>query len=324
MRLKRTIYILLLLLPMLSAEARMTMPVIRLSTGLRGGAALSKAEGLQSQAGGLAVFDLDLTYMWPMDQRLYLGLRSGLSFGYSGYGYRGNFVEEYTNTDFLGHKMEYTNSVVGAEMKVTQLNIELPLMAVFRYDGFVLGTGLKFIMPGAANNYTQTMQEVSIHAFYPEYGVTVRDELITGVTESPLYVKGKNAVSAFNLAWSFDISYEWQMEGLSYFGMGAFANVGMVGTNPAEKGTNGRVIDVDPIVNKDFPVPGVAVHAISGLAHITHYMDFGVRMYFAFDIENYNAKGLYSRSHKKGSFGRIPRFGQRGTRPINYGYPVAH
>ena len=100
-------------------------------------------------------------------------MRFGLSLGYSGYGYRGNFEEQYTNTDFLGNKMEYTNTVVGAEMKVTQLNIEVPLMAVFRYEGFVFGTGLKFIMPGAANNYTQTMQEVRINAFYPQYGVTV-------------------------------------------------------------------------------------------------------------------------------------------------------
>lgn len=321
---RRWIYISMLLMLPLLAEARMTMPVIRLSTGLRGGAALSKGENLRSQAGGLAMFDLDVAYLWPMDQRLYLGLRSGLSLGYAGYGYRGNCVEEYTNRDYLGHTMEYTNTIEGAEMKVTQLNLEVPLMMVFRYEGFVLGTGLKFVMPGAANNYTQTIEKINIHAYYPEYGVTVRDELITGQTESPLYIKGKNAVSAFNLIWSFDIAYEWQMEGLSYFGMGAFANLGMVGTAPYEKGTSGRVVSVSPIVNKDYPVPEVSVHAISALTPITHYMDFGVRMYFAFDVENYNAKGLYSRSHRKGSFGRIPRFGQRGTRgPINYGYPVA-
>lgn len=320
---KKLIYTLLMLLPWIGMEARMTMPVIRLSTGLRGGAAISKVEPVRTTAGGLAMFDLDLTYMWPMDQRLYLGLRSGLSVGYAGYGYRGDFTEEYTNTDFLNHPMNYTNTAVGAEMKVSQLNIEVPLMMAFRYEGFVLGAGFKFLMPGASNSYTQNIQELHINAFYPEYGVTVRDELITGLKEAPLAVKGKNAVSAFNFLWSMDLGYEWQMEGLSYFGVGAFCNLGMVGTKPYEKGTNGRVIDVAPISDRDFPVPGVEVHAMSGLAKITHYMDFGVRMYFAFDIENYNAKGIYSRSHKKGSFGRIPRFGTRATRTVNYGYPIA-
>ena len=259
-----------------------------ISIGLRGGAGtfLTKgSEALDIHNIWEPAFMLDANYshLWQV-QPVQLGITTGLGFGYVGGGYKASAIEQYTNIDYLGHPIEYTNTVTDIYERTHGFAMEIPALFALHWQGLVLHAGLRLQIP-LWYRCKQSIDNVSISAYYPEYDVTLVDEVITGYVPKDEYgsLIAKRDVADFSLLLSMDIGYEWQLTSADWLGLSAYID-GAPYSHPAGKQT-ARIIDVAPISDPSNPPAEVTVNTLIG-AGATHmnYIACGVKLTYRFDV----------------------------------------
>lgn len=211
----------------------------RFTIGVRGGAAslLHNAEKGNWTCGGNAVLDLQYAHYWTKDGRpVDLGLIVGLGIGYMQSGLAAN-----DSTAFTKANVDYT--VIAKNIKETdhQLQLEVPLMfSLIHQNGLFFNVGPKFMIPVYTPfNQTANQDETHISAYFPEYGITVVDNEVTGkyTGQQPT---GENGIQFnVNVMLTAEIGYEWILKSGNSLGLGAYANYSVFNTFKNTTSTEG-------------------------------------------------------------------------------------
>ena len=197
----------------------------RFTIGLRGGAAslLHQADKGNWTCGGDVVLDLQYAHYWAKDGRpVDLGIITGVGIGYaqSGLGVASD------STAFTKANVNYTVIAKGIKETDHELQVEVPLMFSLIHDnGLFFNIGPKFMMP-VYSPYKQTVnqEETHISAYFPEYGITVIDQEVTGKYTGQQPEANNGIQFNINVMLTAEIGYEWILKSGNSLGLGAYAN----------------------------------------------------------------------------------------------------
>ena len=254
-----------------------------LGVGLAGGGAFNLTPlecAMTGDLGGGGAWAFDYAFYKSFD-KVDLGLKTGLDLGYQCSPYRAQFAQQYSNVDYIGNQLDYTTSGV-VDIEQNKLYASVPLMFALRSNGFVCNLGVRLQMPF----YQIGQQQLSnplVQAYYPEYDVTVTNELITGiVADNQLFTPLEFPSILLEFHAAMEIGYEHEIRNTkSAIGVLAYFNMGVWNSLP--KATGSPIIQVAPIMDKNNPVPTVTVNNAYN-ALLTSYipMQFGLKVYYAF------------------------------------------
>lgn len=202
----------------------------RFTIGLRGGTAslMHEAEAMGKWRAG---FDglLDLQYAHYFGKRNWkapvnLGIITGLSIGWAQSGLRAGVDTAYTVNTADGN-IDYTVSAGKVQEDDGQLQLEIPVMfSLITEKGLFFNVGPKLVVP-VYTHYKQSIASPDINAYFPEEGVNVSNEVITGqVQNNQLKTKGKWNSSKINVMLTAELGYEWLFRNGHSFGLGVYAN----------------------------------------------------------------------------------------------------
>ena len=212
----------------------------RFTIGLRGGASslMHHADKGNWTCGGDVVLDLQYAHYWTKDGRpVDLGLIVGLGVGYMQSGLKvGN-----DSTFFTKSGVDYT--VLASNIKETdhQLQLEVPLMfSLISEKGVFFNIGPKFMIP-VYSPYKQTVDQNNTHitAYFPNEGITVTDETVTGKYTGQQPTTKNGIQFNVNVMLTAEIGYEWVLKSGNSFGLGAYANYSVFNTFKNTTSTEG-------------------------------------------------------------------------------------
>lgn len=148
------------------------------------------------------------TFMWPLPYRNEVGIRFGLHIAYGSPNMRipESFEPyQYTNVDYLGNQIDYTIHVNRAKQEIQQFQVGVPIMAAGVSNRIFWSAGFRVMFPFALQ-YEQTL-DADISAFYPEFGVEVPNELVTGKLNENKHFRGKTSLPNMYLQVGGEASY---------------------------------------------------------------------------------------------------------------------
>ena len=280
----------------IEAEKKFKHNYDRFTIGLRGGASalMHHAEKGNWTCGGDVVLDLQYAHYWADDTRpVDLGLIVGLGIGYEQSGLKTN-----DSTAFTKANVDYT--VVAKDIKETdhQLQLEVPLMFSLIHDnGLFFNVGPKFMIP-LYTPYKQTVntQDTHITAYFPETGITIQDNPVTGqyTGQQP---NEKNGIQFnINVMLTAEIGYEWLLKSGNSIGLGAYANYSVFNTFKNTTNSEG-------LFNLTAPTDTDKAHldvlsATHAYADKLGYFDAGIKLAYHFNFpkkqyKEYNSKKLF-------------------------------
>ena len=269
-----------------------------LSIGVRGGgqtylptAAVGATGEVKPGIGGAGALDVRYTYYGSVASQVELGVAVGAGVGYGTTGIKGTNMDSYTNIDYLGNKMDYSINATYS-LKDQFAKVDVSLLLAMRFGGVTLNIGPRFMLPLAANR-ALTINEANIDAYYLAYDVHVVNQLITGKLETPYTEKHPSNISKYNLLIAAEIGYEWRLTNQHALGAQLFAEAAVWNKQSPITNNPSPLISVSPITSKENPVPTVTVGDIAPMIKDLRYIDFGLRVYYAFSIES--DKGYKSR-----------------------------
>ncbi len=261
-----------------------------LSIGVRGGgqtylptAAVGATGKVRPGFGGTGGLDLRYTYYGAVGAQAELGCAIGAGFGYGVAPLKGSNTDNFTNTDYLGNQMDYT-----VTSDFTQRDrfakIDVSLLLAMRFGGVTLNIGPRFMLPLAANR-SLTISEANIDAYYPAYDVHVVNQLITGKLETPYTENRPSNISKYHLLVAAEIGYEWRFNRHA-LGVQLFAEAAVWSKQSPVTNNQSPLIGVSPITDASNPVPVVTIGSVESFVTNRRYLDFGIRAYYAFNIEH--------------------------------------
>ena len=290
---KRIIIVLIALLSTILVSAQSL-----LSFGARGGLDFlmpKSDQTINSKAGFAGNFDVGYTYYWYTVYSGDWGIHTGASFGYAQNRSDIVFSQQYTNYDYPENEMLYTTSgVVDVEMR--RMYVEVPLMAAFRYHGFVAQLGMK-AQCAVWSRASQDLSQLVIDAYYVPYDVHVIDELITGVVaEEDLQKTYSNIAPRINLLVGGRIGYESSVGSSGKLGIMAYVDYNVWNNLSFTSTTQPPLIAVSPISNPLNPVPPVTVNSAFGsLVSRINPLQVGVTLYYGIEFKSSPSSRHYHR-----------------------------
>ena len=265
-------------------ESENTGLIHTLRVGVSGGSGLNLTPTncvMKSKFGASGALAFDYTFYKSFD-KVDLGLRTGLDLGYMYLPYHAEFEQHYSNVDYLNNQIDYTTSGL-LDITQNQLYASVPVMFALRTHGFVCNIGVRLQIPFYQTG-KQQLSEPLIQAYYPEYDVTVTNELITGiVTDEQLSMPLASSPVFLECYASAEIGYEHRLNAKGAIGCAAYVHAGV--WNALPKATDKPVIQVAPITDKVKPVPAVTVNdAYTSLLTSYTPLQFGLKLYYAFTL----------------------------------------
>ena len=269
----------------------------RFTIGLRGGAAglLHKSENGKWLCGGDVMLDLQYAHYWTKDGRpVDLGIIAGV-----GIGYAQSSIAANVNSTRPGVKdgdaanpmlIDYTIRADEVKEHDGQLQLEVPLMfSLIHSSGLFFNVGPKFMLP-VFTPYKQTVSNNAntfIEAYYPETGVRVSNEVITGrLAENDYTSNGTDYKNQFtiNVMLTAEIGYEWILKSGNSLGLGAYANYSVY--NSFKNNTT----TADPLIQVTTP-PSSTTNAVVNVNSVTGtyasglgFFDAGVKLAYHFNF----------------------------------------
>ncbi len=261
-----------------------------LSIGVRGGgqtylptAAVGATGEVRPGIGGAGALDVRYTYYGAVGAQVELGFGIGAGFGYGAASLKGTNTDTYSNTDYLGNKMDYT--VTSAFTQTDRFaKVDASLLFAMRFGGVTLNIGPRFMMPLSATR-TLTVNEANIDAYYPAYDVHVVNRQITGYLPTPYTDTRASNLPRMNVLVAAEIGYEWRFNRHA-LGVQLFAEAAVWSKQSSISNVQSPIISVAPISNANDPVPVVTVGSVESFVAHRRYLDFGIRAYYAFNIEH--------------------------------------
>lgn len=266
----------------IEAEKKFKHNYDRFTIGLRGGASalMHHADKGNWTCGGDVVLDLQYAHYWTDDTRpVDLGLIVGLGIGYEQSGLKTN-----DSTAFTKANVDYT--VVAKDIKETdhQLQLEVPVMFSLIHDnGLFFNVGPKFMIP-LYTPYKQTVntQDTHITAYFPETGVTIQDNPVTGQYTGQQPTEKNGIQFNINVMLTAEIGYEWTLKSGNSLGLGAYANYSVFNTFKNTTNSEG-------LFNLTAPTDDDKAHldvlsATHAYADKLGYFDAGIKLAYHFNF----------------------------------------
>lgn len=263
-----------------------------LQLALKGGISQWTGKDIQAQLCPMGGLDLGYTIRWRMGNDTQLGLRSGLGFAYATSQFSATLSDQYSRTDYYSNTLQYTTSASATE-KHQQLQLDIPVLFALQTHGFTIHLGPKLIYI-ASDRYTQTVDQADIQAFYPRYGVTVRNTAPTGRLVTPYSTSGSQGLPSLTLALSGEIGYEWSIgerysrKSEQYIGVQVFVDYGLKSFLPP---TQEAFLSVAPITAAR-QTPAVFVGTIAA-ANSLNLFSAGLRVYYTIQSVDYPGRGWH-------------------------------
>jgi hypothetical protein len=193
------------------------------------------------------------------------------------------FTQQYTNYDYLDIEMLYTTSgALDAELQ--RMYVEVPLMAAFRYNGFVMQLGIKS-QSVVWSRAQQTLSSPVIDAYYVPFNVHVTNEPITGlVANEDLQKTYSDIAPRMNILVGGRIGYEFGVGDTGLLGIMAYVDYNVWNTSSFK--TDQALISVAPITDPVNPVPAVTVNsAFTSLISRINPLQVGITLYYGLSFE---------------------------------------
>ena len=267
------------------------------SIGVRGGgqtflsSTTDPSSSVQGTFGGTGTVDLRYMFYGCLTDRFGIGFTLGGGVGYGSTGIKGNHTDTYTNFDYLGNQMDYT---VSSAFKQTDrfARGEATLMASFCFGNVILNIGPRFMIPFSASS-SLTITEANIDAYYPAYNVHVVNEQITGKQETP-YTNNQSPITnnQYSVLMAAELGYEWYFNAKSCLGFQLYADVSVWDSKLQITNDKSPIIGVGSITDPDTPIPSITVGSIEPLISGRRYLDFGVRVYYAFSVSDNSSRRI--------------------------------
>lgn len=247
---------------------------------------------LKGSAGYDAMFDFQYTFFFKPYGRIippyFLGVSTGLSFGYAESGIKG-VPDYFLNTvDIYGNQVDYHIYADDMKEHTGQFLLEIPILFSFYYKGLMLNTGFKLDFP-FVNSYRSSLTNLSIDAKYPKYiddDTYLHNALITGCPPAGTFKqKGTWNGSVFNFLYTVDLGYLWKIK-FGQIGLGAYFDIALYNTFQ-KKTAYTSFVDIEQIgarqVNNVVQPPQVRVQpATQGFAQKVGYFDVGIKLTYTF------------------------------------------
>ena len=258
--------------------------VDRFTIGLRGGVASllhNTINDTKWNAGWDVLLDLQYAHYWQKyDGKPLLGLLVGAGIGYSRSHLSGNINDKYSVRTTDG-PIDYTVTADNVKEYDGQLQLEVPVMFSMIHKGFFLNVGPRLAVP-VYSNYNQQISNPHVNAYFPEEGVNVPDELITGVvTKDKADTKGKWSASKINVMLGAELGYEFTFKNRNSLGLGVYANYSVY-TYYKNDTENKSLVDLT--------VPGAATPVQVNVSSATDtyakglgYFDVGLKLAYHFN-----------------------------------------
>lgn len=258
--------------------------------GVRGGMAafLHKFDTPESawELGYSTMLDLQYAYYFGKKtaHKPSWGIRAGLGIGYASSSAYTPIDDRFSVNDVDGDKIDYHVTAEKVRERDARVQMEISVMPSFVYNGLFVNIGPKFMLP-LYGHYKQTITNPSIEAYYEKYGVTVKDEVITGVlTEDQQLTKGKWQGAKFDLMLGAEIGYEWALKNGNGFALGVYADYALYSgySNP---GTESSLIQLtQPGANAEAPQANVTVMSLNQKTAKLGYFDYGLKLTYHFNF----------------------------------------
>jgi len=275
----------LMLMSALSLGAQTTS---RIMFGLGGGLSTSQAKGkIENVCRPMGTFNFGYTVLKPVSNEAQLGFRTGLNVTYSQTGNTLAINETFTNIDYYGYAMDYTVTSSKVSYNQKQVNLEVPIMFAVQANGLHFNLGAKLMIP-VWNKYNQTIADPQISVYYPDFGVTVLNDVTTGrLTAEQCNITGKAKGPSMMLGLSIELGHTWQISGTnSRLGFDLFFDYVPVSFGAAKADKN-SIVEVAPMVNDcEQPKAAVTVNPMNLYNGFNYQgINFGVKLVYAFDVE---------------------------------------
>ena len=262
-----------------------------LSVGVRGGGQMwlpSTVTGVtadvRSGIGYTGALDLRYTFYCDVSNTASMGLAVGAGAGYGSTVLQGTNVDAFSNTDYLGNQLDYT-ATTAFQQTDRFAKAEASLLLAMRFGGVTLNIGPRFMMPFADSHLLKVTQS-TIDAYFPQYNVHVVNEQATGVLPTPLMRQEKLSLPKYNLLLAAELGYEWTFDKQHIIGLQAYMDFGVWSFNSSTALPLTQFVSVSPIMDATNPTPIVTVASPEMYIKGRRYLDFGIRVYYAFSIES--------------------------------------
>lgn len=263
--------------------------VDRFTIGLRGGMAslLHKTNNDGKwNVGWDVLLDLQYAHYWKKtDEKPLLGIIVGLSAGYSRSHLSSKINDQYSVETSSG-QIDYTITADNVKEYDGQIQLEVPIMfSMITKKGFFLNVGPRFAMP-VYSQYDQKIVNPQVNAYFPEEGVNVPNELITGVVaKDKANTSGKWESSKINIMLSAELGYEWFFKNRNSLGLGVYANYSVY-TLYTHKAKDQSVVS---LTEPDAATPSYVnvVSSTDTYAKGMGYFDLGVKIAYHFNWWNW-------------------------------------
>jgi hypothetical protein len=267
----------------------------RFTIGVRGGASglLHKVEQGNWTCGGAAILDLQYAHYWTEEGRpVDLGIITGLSLGYAQSGMKTAVNSEFDTKDEKDN-IHYVIKADEVKENDGQIQLEIPLMfALYHQNGLFFNVGPRFMLPV----YTPFNQKISendntyISAYFPDYGINVTNETITGkLAQDDYKTKGSKNGNQFtiNIMLTAEIGYEWTLKSGNSLGLGAYADYGVY-SSYKNNTSNEPLVKVQPPQGTNAANVEV-LSATKTYASKLGYFDVGVKLAYHFNFPKKSA-----------------------------------
>lgn len=121
------------------AASRFNRGMNQFGVGARGGVSSISAPDAGISGGMGFAARLDFEYSCYFDRKMYnrpfLGIKTGLSIGYSTASLSGSIKDQYSTLDSEGDRIDYTVTADNIKANVSQVQLQIPLMFSFLYNG---------------------------------------------------------------------------------------------------------------------------------------------------------------------------------------------
>ena len=232
------------------------------------------------------MLDLRYSFYGDLTNTVRMGFTMGAAVGYGASAIKGTHIDTYTNTDYLGNQMDYTVTTAFRQ-KEQFAKGEMALMLAFDFNHVIVNIGPRVLIPFATKT-TLTLTEASVDAYYPKYDVHVKDQLITGCLETPYSQNVSSSIPKCHVLMGAEVGYEWCFSSKSCLGVQLYAGIGVWNTKSPVTDNPSPLIQVSPITDAANPVTTVTVGTVDALITKRRYLDFGLRLYYAFSVEQEN------------------------------------
>lgn len=281
----------------------------QMSVGIRGGAqtVLPKVKNGDTWAvrngycgGGMV--DIRYAYYSNISSNCFWGFTVGLGAGFGSEALEGTKTDHYKNFDYDGSPMDYTVESAFSQSTI-YARTELSMMMALYFGPVSLNIGPRFVLPLAAST-KMTVNDLMISAYYKQYDVAVTNERITGWLDLPSTQKVDAERAIGVLMLGAEVGYEWQLTRTTTIGVQAYADIGILNTGSPLDASKDPMIEVEPILNKRQPIPGITVNSITNYIGDLRPLEFGLRVYYAFSLQSMS----FRRYYRPASGGHYNRF----------------